>query len=79
MSGWLLDTSIRAENWTWAYFTLLDNGGFSGSEDSLFVYKLMQHGDFLCISKRSSGRAPRLVAGRDVPSLGIGAFHVAPG
>ena len=45
--GWLLDTSIRMENWTWAYFTLLDNAGFSSAENSLFDYKMVQQADFL--------------------------------
>ena len=45
--GWLLDTSIRVENWVWTYFTMLDDPGFSGSENSLFAYKLIQQGDFL--------------------------------
>ena len=45
--GWLLDTSIRTENMVWTYFTMLDNSGFSSAENSLFVYKLLQEGDFL--------------------------------
>jgi hypothetical protein len=46
-SGWLLDTSVRAENFTWTLFTLLNDGGFSNASVSLLLYKLVQHGDFL--------------------------------
>src|SRR4051812_9936146 len=46
-SGWLLDTSTRAETWTWAYFGFLDHANFTGAENSLFLYKFMQMGDFL--------------------------------
>src|SRR5262249_23717248 len=46
-AGWLLDTSLRAESWSWAYFSLLDHSDFSGAEDSLFLYKFVQTGDFL--------------------------------
>lgn len=46
-AGWLLDTGIRAEIWTWTYFGLLHNAHFSGAENALFLYKLVQTGDFL--------------------------------
>ncbi len=46
-SSWELDTSLRAESWTWAYFSLLDNAHFTPAENSLFMYKLMQTGDYL--------------------------------
>ena len=46
-AGWLLDTSLRAESWTWAYFGFLDRSDFTGAENSLFLYKLEQTGDFL--------------------------------
>jgi hypothetical protein len=46
-SGWLLDMSTQGETWTWAYFGFLNDANFSGAENSLFMYKLLQHGDFL--------------------------------
>lgn len=46
-AGWLLDTAIRAESWTWAYFGFLEHPEFSAAENSLFLYKLLQTGDFL--------------------------------
>ncbi len=45
--GWLLDSSIRAENWVYTYETMLTTSGFSAAEDSLFLYKIVQEGDFL--------------------------------
>lgn len=46
-SGWLLDTSIRAENFTWTLFSMLGNPQFSDAAVSLLAFKLLQHGDFL--------------------------------
>lgn len=46
-SGWLLDTSIRAESFTWTLFSMLGNAQFSDAAVSLLSYKLLQHGDFL--------------------------------
>jgi hypothetical protein len=42
-----LDTAMRAENWTWAYQMVLGSSGWTGSANTLFLYKLWQHGDFL--------------------------------
>lgn len=46
-AGWQLDTAIRTESWTWAYFGFLDHSSFTGAENSLFMYKLLQSGDYL--------------------------------
>lgn len=48
-SGWDLSTSIRADSWTQAYFKLLSpsDSSWNGADNSLMMYKLMQHGDFL--------------------------------
>lgn len=46
-SGWLLDTSIRAENFTWTLFSMLASNRFSDAAVSLLSYKLLQHADFL--------------------------------
>jgi Heparinase II/III-like protein/Heparinase II/III N-terminus len=48
-SGWQFATSIRTDAWTQAYFKLLttSNTVWSGVDNSLMLYKLMQHGDWL--------------------------------
>ena len=48
-SGWELSTSIRADSWTQAYFKLLapSDTSWDGADNTLMMYKLMQHGDFL--------------------------------
>ncbi|HEX8522100.1 MAG TPA: alginate lyase family protein [Tepidisphaeraceae bacterium] len=43
----LLDTSIRAESWTWAYQMILNSGAWTADANTLFLYQLYQHGDFL--------------------------------
>ncbi len=45
--GWLLDTSIRAEAWTWAYFMVLPSGAWSKEANSLLLYKMQQQGVYL--------------------------------
>lgn len=45
--GWLLDSSLRAESWSWGYFGFLEHSNFTGAENSLFLYKLAQIGDYL--------------------------------
>lgn len=45
--GWLLDTSLRGESWSWAYWSFLHHDDFTGAENSLFIYKLLQTADFL--------------------------------
>ena len=54
-SGWELATSIRADSWTQAYFKLLspDDDAWGGADNTLMLYKLMQHGDFLYSAARS--------------------------
>ncbi|HYO10990.1 MAG TPA: alginate lyase family protein [Tepidisphaeraceae bacterium] len=42
-----LDTAFRADNWTWAYQMVLGSAGWTGTANTLFLYKLQQHGDFL--------------------------------
>ncbi|HMO26738.1 MAG TPA: alginate lyase family protein, partial [Tepidisphaeraceae bacterium] len=46
-AGWQLDTSIRTENFVWAYFSLLNDAGWTNASNSLLLYKIVQHGDFL--------------------------------
>lgn len=48
-SGWSLVSAIRAESWTNAYFKLnySGNSAWGGADNSLMLYKLMQHGDWL--------------------------------
>jgi hypothetical protein len=45
--GWLLDTAIRVEAWSWAYFTVLASGAWSKEANSLFLYKLQQQGTYM--------------------------------
>lgn len=45
--GWLLDSSIRVENWLWAGFMMLGDSDWTGAANSLWVYKLIQQGDYL--------------------------------
>ena len=45
--GWLLDSSIRVENWVWAGFTMLGDSDWTGAANSLWAYKLIQQGDYL--------------------------------
>jgi hypothetical protein len=45
--GWFLDSAIRADTWTWGYFGFLDSPAFTPAENSLFLYKLTQNGDYL--------------------------------
>ena len=43
----LLDTSIRAESWAWAYQMISNDPAWTADANTLFLYKLYQHGDFL--------------------------------
>lgn len=45
--GWLLDTSIRVEAWSWAYFMVLSNTSWSKEANSLFLYKINQQVQYL--------------------------------
>jgi hypothetical protein len=45
--SWQFTTALRADNWTWTYFTLVGGSGFTGTDSTLFVHKLMQHADWL--------------------------------
>ncbi len=47
-AGWgLLNTSYRADNWLWTYFTIMDTPQWTPAANTLFLHRLMQHGDFL--------------------------------
>lgn len=46
-SGWLLDSSIRVENWLWAGFMMLGDADWTGAANSLWTYQLIQQGDYL--------------------------------
>lgn len=54
-SGWLLDSSIRAENFTWTLFSMLGSPQFSDASVSLLTYKLLQHADFLAANATTPG------------------------
>jgi hypothetical protein len=42
-----LDVAHRADNWTWAYQHVLGSAGWTADANTLMLYKLYQHGDFL--------------------------------
>ncbi len=47
-AGWQpLSVGIRADSWTWSYQMVLGSAGWTASANTLFLYKLYQHGDFL--------------------------------
>ncbi len=46
-SGWTLVTAARLENLVWTWNLMLSSSDWSGPANSLMLYKLMQHGDFL--------------------------------
>jgi hypothetical protein len=48
--GWMLDNAIRTENFTFTYFALLNDAGWTNAANSLLLYKLVQHGDYLTSS-----------------------------
>lgn len=45
---WLpLDAAHRSDNWAWAYQHVLGSSGWTADANTLMLYKLYQHGDFL--------------------------------
>lgn len=46
-NSWFFDTAVRVENWTWTYFSMLDSSAWTGSANSLMLYKLVQQGDYM--------------------------------
>ena len=72
--GWLLDTSLRAESWSWSYFSFLGNTAFSGAENALLMYKLIQHGDYLysnAIAATAFESNKTIVLGKALLYLGV--------
>ncbi|MBV8779830.1 MAG: hypothetical protein JO353_00400, partial [Phycisphaerae bacterium] len=43
----LLDTSIRAVNWTWAYSLMIGTSGWTAEANTLFLVKMAETGQFL--------------------------------
>jgi len=43
----LLVTSTRATNWDWTYALMIGSGGWTAQENTLFLYKMEQTGEFL--------------------------------
>jgi hypothetical protein len=71
--AWQLDSSLRAEAWSWAYFGFLDSPHFSGAENSLFLYKFVQNGDYLydqALTEDSFGSNKTIVLGKGLLYLG---------
>ena len=42
-----LDVAERSDNWVWAYQMVLGSAGWTSDANTLFIWKLYQHGDFL--------------------------------
>lgn len=46
--GWqLLDTSVRTEMWVWTYYEALTSSKWDGAANTLFLYKMAEHGEHL--------------------------------
>ena len=72
-AAWLLDSSLRAESWSWAYFGFLDHPDFTGEANSLFLYKLLQNGDYLyeaSLAEKSFASNKTIVHGKGLLYLG---------
>jgi hypothetical protein len=72
--AWWFDTAIRTEQWMWAYFTMLAAPDFSPAANSLFLYKLVQHGDVMLeilpdVVEYGSNKT--LVLGKSLHALGL--------
>lgn len=46
---WLMDAAVRADTWVWTYSLLLDTDCWTPSINTLFLYKICQHGEFLSV------------------------------
>jgi hypothetical protein len=47
-AGWQpLSVGMRADSWTWSYQMVLGSSDWTASANTLFLYKLYQHGEFL--------------------------------
>ena len=71
--GWLLDSSLRVESWTWSYFGFMDDPNFTAAENSLFLYKFAQEADFLnasAVSTTDFGSNKTIVLGKALLYLG---------
>ncbi|MEM8874560.1 MAG: alginate lyase family protein [Planctomycetota bacterium] len=64
-----LDLSLRTQSWTWGYFHLLGSPHMTQQANTLFLYKLIQHGDALN-RYANELRASNSIANNRVLSLG---------
>lgn len=46
-SGWRLDTAIRSEHLLWSYQLMLGSSAWTSKDNTLALYKLVQHADYL--------------------------------
>jgi hypothetical protein len=44
---WLMDSAVRADTWVWTFSMLVDTDVWTPQINTLFLYKMCQHGDFL--------------------------------
>ncbi|MEM6313604.1 MAG: heparinase II/III family protein, partial [Planctomycetota bacterium] len=72
-----LDLSLRTQSWTWGYFQLLGSEHMTQQANTLFLYKLIQHGDALnrwaneLIASDSIANNRVLSLGRALHGLGV--------
>ena len=81
--GWNFTSALRAENWAWTYQTMLGGPGWTATDQSLLLYKVMQQGDFLHDVAQAGGLDPAsnrtLALGKNLLALGqaFGEFDAA--
>ncbi len=75
--GWQYTSALRGANWAESYFTTLGQSGWADSDNTLFLYKIMQQGDALyqfASNTTDYGSNRTLALGKSLMTLGE-AFH----
>jgi hypothetical protein len=69
---WLLDTAYRADNWLWTYFTVMDTPQWTPAANTLFLHRLLLHGDFLYrVTPRDASNNWTTTHARSLLSIGV--------
>jgi hypothetical protein len=69
---WLLDTAYRADNWLWTYFTVMDTPQWTPVANTLFLHRLLLHGDFLYrVTPRDAANNWTTTHARSLLSIGL--------
>lgn len=69
---WLLDTAYRADNWLWTYFTVVDTPQWTPAANTLFLHRLLLHGDFLYrVTPRDAANNWTTTHARSLLSIGV--------